>query len=229
MRDMADPKPVRRSGVLAEWNDERGFGFITPTDGTRRVFAHISEFPKDGPRPSAGDELSFVVGAGGDGRRQALGVEILNSARLARAEAVRRSAAEHRRAPIRWLPIAVVPAFAILFVLVAVTWPVPLWVIVLYPAMSAATFGLYALDKAAALGRGWRTRETTLQLAAVLGGWPGAILAQQFLRHKNRKVAFQAAFWCLVVLNIAILLVIVWYRGPLMEVLAQLGRVLAGG
>ncbi len=225
---MAVPSPQRRSGVLADWSDERGFGFIMPSDGGRRVFAHISEFAKDAPRPASGDELSFVVGAGGDGRQQAVSIETIHSARAALQEIERRRPVERHRGRISWLPIYVVPVFTILFVLIAVYWRMPLWAVLLYPCMSAATFALYLLDKRAALGGGWRTREATLQVAALLGGWPGAIFAQQILRHKNRKPSFQAAFWCIVVLKIAILLVIVWYEGPMAVFFEQLGNWFSG-
>ena len=224
---MADPNRIRRSGVLADWNEERGYGFVEPNDGSRRVFVHISEFRADAPRPSDGDELAFAVGAGRDGRRQAVEVELLHSARAARA-AIDRQRSTRRRAPIRWLPVAVVPLFTVLFVLLASYWRMPLWAVVLYPAMSVATFALYYLDKRAAVDSRRRTRETTLQIAALLGGWPGAILAQQLLRHKNRKASFQAAFWCLVVLNAAILLVVVWYQGPMAAFFEEFGRRFAG-
>ena len=47
-----------------------------------------------------------------------------------------------------------------------------------------------------------RTPERTLQGLAVIGGWPGALLAQGLLRHKNRKAAFQRVFWLCVIANI---------------------------
>jgi len=38
-----------------------------------------------------------------------------------------------------------------------------------------------------------------------VGGWPGALIAQQTLRHKSRKESFRAVFWVTVVLNCAVL------------------------
>ncbi len=38
---------------------------------------------------------------------------------------------------------------------------------------------------------------------ALAGGWPGALLAQQWLRHKSAKQEFRAVFWATVVLNVA--------------------------
>jgi cold shock CspA family protein len=58
-------------GTLAKWNDDRGFGFITPTRGGPEVFAHISAFPRDGQRPRLGERLSFEIGIGKDGKQQA--------------------------------------------------------------------------------------------------------------------------------------------------------------
>jgi uncharacterized membrane protein YsdA (DUF1294 family) len=74
-------------------------------------------------------------------------------------------------------------------------------VIATYSAVSMWTFLVYWIDKSAAkLGR-WRTKESTLLLLGVAGGWPGAVLAQRVVRHKSRKRSFQVAFWGTVVMN----------------------------
>ena len=62
---------MRIEGTLTKWNDDRGFGFITPTQGGPEVFAHISAFPRDGQRPRLGERLSFEIGIGKDGKQQA--------------------------------------------------------------------------------------------------------------------------------------------------------------
>lgn len=69
--------------------------------------------------------------------------------------------------------------------------------------MSLLTFVVYAWDKAAAQAQRWRTAESTLHLMALAGGWPGALLAQQWLRHKSAKREFRVVFWATVVLNVA--------------------------
>jgi uncharacterized membrane protein YsdA (DUF1294 family) len=43
---------------------------------------------------------------------------------------------------------------------------------------------------------------------ALLCGWPGALLAQQVLRHKSAKGEFRAVFWVTVVLNTGALVVL---------------------
>ena len=40
-------------------------------------------------------------------------------------------------------------------------------------------------------------------LLGLLCGWPGALLAQQWLRHKTAKRSFQLVFWITVVVNMA--------------------------
>jgi uncharacterized membrane protein YsdA (DUF1294 family) len=69
-------------------------------------------------------------------------------------------------------------------------------------AASLLAFLAYALDKSAARRGAWRTSEGTLHMLAVVGGWPGALLAQQLLRHKSTKAEFRAVFWFTVVLNV---------------------------
>ena len=77
--------------------------------------------------------------------------------------------------------------------------------LLLYLAASAASIVVYAVDKSAARDGRWRVSESTLHLLAIVGGWPGALLAQQVFRHKSRKPSFQAAFLLTVVLNCAFL------------------------
>lgn len=71
--------------------------------------------------------------------------------------------------------------------------------------MSCVTFIAYAFDKSAAIKGRQRTPEQTLHLLELLGGWPGALIAQNLFRHKSRKASFQIAFWAIVLLNCAAL------------------------
>jgi uncharacterized membrane protein YsdA (DUF1294 family) len=75
--------------------------------------------------------------------------------------------------------------------------PVPF----LYVIASGITFAAYGFDKSAATNKRWRTRESTLHVLSVLGGWPGALIAQQMFRHKSRKLEFQVFFWLSVAIN----------------------------
>ena len=93
-------------------------------------------------------------------------------------------------------------------VLLDVVWGVPAVAGVLYAVMSLVTFVVYAVDKAAARHRRRRVAEKTLHLLALAGGWPGALVAQQTLRHKTIKASFRATFWCTVAGNLALLAVL---------------------
>jgi cold shock CspA family protein len=65
---------VRTHGTLTRWNDDRGFGFITPARGDAQIFVHVSAFPRDGGRPRLNELISFEVEAGPDGRQRAVRV-----------------------------------------------------------------------------------------------------------------------------------------------------------
>ena len=55
---------------------------------------------------------------------------------------------------------------------------------------STTSIVLYAYDKIAAQRGTWRIAEATLHGVSLLGGWPGATLAQSMFRHKCRKAEF---------------------------------------
>lgn len=69
------------------------------------------------------------------------------------------------------------------------------WILTLYGVMSFVTFLAYGWDKLSAKRGGRRVRERNLHLAALLGGWPGALTGQRVFRHKTRKRSFQRVFW----------------------------------
>lgn len=78
-------------------------------------------------------------------------------------------------------------------------------VLLFYLGMSLLTYLIYYLDKSAARSGSWRTKESTLHLLSLLGGWPGAWFAQQQFRHKTRKQPFRLIFWLTVLANLGIL------------------------
>lgn len=94
---------------------------------------------------------------------------------------------------------AALAAMALLAALDLLPWPLP-WLAL---AASLVSVVLYWRDKRASRRRGWRTPENTLHLWALLGGWPGALWAQQRFRHKTGKREFRRVFWLTVMLNIA--------------------------
>jgi len=70
--------------------------------------------------------------------------------------------------------------------------------------MSLACFVAYGWDKRRAANGGRRVPESTLQLLAFFGGWPGALIGQRHFRHKTKKLSFLIVFWVVVVVHVAI-------------------------
>lgn len=79
----------------------------------------------------------------------------------------------------------------------------PLQILIGYLSVSLFTYLVYAWDKSAAKRHAWRVRERNLHLLALFGGWPGALIAQQQLRHKSLKQPFRSICWLTVGLNLA--------------------------
>jgi uncharacterized membrane protein YsdA (DUF1294 family)/cold shock CspA family protein len=181
---------MRCQGRVASWKDDRGFGFIAPDDGGELVFVHISSFTNRQRRP-AGDELvAYDLATDGHGRLQAKAVSFVGD-----------GAAPVSRPGRTNFPLLFAACFLLSVCTAVLTGWLPLEVLVIYIAASLITFFAYALDKSSAVRRQRRTAESTLHLFAILGGWPGAVAAQHFLRHKSSKRSFQVAFWVTVMLN----------------------------
>ena len=69
---------MRIEGTLKKWNEARGFGFISPTQGGQEIFVHVSAFPRDGGgRPALDEVICFEIVVDRNGRKQAVKVERL--------------------------------------------------------------------------------------------------------------------------------------------------------
>ena len=76
------------------------------------------------------------------------------------------------------------------------------WPLTVYAGMSILTFVVFASDKRRATRGQWRISENMLHLLELLGGWPGALLASQLLRHKRRKMSYQVILGLIVLLHL---------------------------
>ena len=185
---------MRSKGRITSWNDARGYGFIAPADGGKQVFVHIRAFANRNLRPEKNASLSYTLSADRQGRPCAADA-ILAGDRSPRTTA-------RRTVP---LPVMGAAVFSGLLVAAVLMEKLPDWMLALYVFASLFTFLVYALDKTAARKGTWRTQESTLHLLALAGGWPGALVAQQQLRHKSRKRSFRAMFRVTVMVNCAAL------------------------
>ena len=186
---------MRFEGLLKSWNDERGFGFLEPLRGGEEVFVHIKAFRVRSERPEAGQAMSFEVEVGPEGKRRAKNVQRIRSGRLSRRKP--------REAPYQRgiVTLIAIPLFVILYLVVSALWQPPLLIAAVYVLASSITYLAYRSDKSAARRNAQRTPESTLHFLALMGGWPGALLAQQILHHKTIKEEFRTVFWTTVILN----------------------------
>ena len=181
---------MRHQGRIAKWNDERGFGFISPSKGGGSVFVHISSFPRSDRRPSVNEAVSYTLAFDSHGRPQANDVRFVVRTR---------SASPTRRIPAA--PITFAVSFLVAVTALAASGRLEMSWLVLYYGASIITYGVYARDKTAARNARRRTPESTLHLLSLVGGWPGALVAQALLRHKTRKPSFLIGYWLTVIVN----------------------------
>jgi uncharacterized membrane protein YsdA (DUF1294 family)/cold shock CspA family protein len=182
---------MRFAGRITEWNDAKGFGFVVPNGGGTRAFVHISEFPKRCRRPVVGDLISYLPVVDGRNRTNAQQIQPAG----AKAQPVRR--------PSR-VPRAALGLGALAFASIACfTGVLPLVLLGIYVGASTVSYVMYGWDKSSAQKGVSRTPESSLHMADFLGGWPGALIAQQQFRHKTIKQPFQFVFWMTVALNVA--------------------------
>lgn len=188
---------MRFSGIVKSWNDDRGFGFIEADQGGQEIFFHIKAFPPRAGRPQLQQKVAFEIELNNEGKMRARNIEVV---RQARTRTSRRG-----DPPAQWgtTSLFAIPAFVLVYFIVAFVWRVPGWFAAVYVVASLVCLAAYASDKSAAVSGHWRTAERTLLLLGLAGGWPGALIAQQVLRHKSNKASFRSAFWSTVVLNVA--------------------------
>ncbi|MBS4155309.1 cold shock and DUF1294 domain-containing protein [Cobetia sp. MC34] len=175
-------------GRLTRWNDDKGFGFITPASGGKDVFAHISAYQGRG-RPKASAQVHYQLGMDDNNRPRAIRFRTHGAGASSTSAGVM----------FAWLMALVVA------VVLGAGWQqghLPWMLPAAYLGMSLVTYLVYRVDKQAAAQDEWRVAESTLHLMELVCGWPGALIAQQSLRHKTRKTSYRFVFWCAVLLNI---------------------------
>ncbi|NP_001306212.1 cold shock protein 1-like [Camelina sativa] len=70
-----DQSVVRSTGKVSWFSDIKGYGFVTPDDGSVELFVHQSSIASDGFRSlTVGDSVEFTVAEGSDGKTKAVDV-----------------------------------------------------------------------------------------------------------------------------------------------------------
>ena len=169
-----------QTAKIVEWNYQKGFGFLQV--GQKRIFLHRRDFAENHKRPAIGDVVRFTMGKDAKGRPCAQNAAHVNDGGRITLPSVLLLAC-----------LLVLPVIALFRRGADFRW-VGAYVLVL----AAVSYGCYALDKRRARAQEWRISEAGLHLTELLGGWPGAFLAQRRLRHKISKPSYQFVFWLIV-------------------------------
>jgi uncharacterized membrane protein YsdA (DUF1294 family)/cold shock CspA family protein len=195
---------MKLKGTLIEWHDDKGFGFIAPGAGGADVFAHISVFQNRSRRPQSGDEVIYHPVKLADGKFRAVSVSY-------RGDKIEKKVPQKFERRL-WVAMLLSLAFLITIMIFGFVSLIPWELVELYFVASIIALFMYWSDKSAARTGRWRTRESSLLLCGLIGGWPGALIAQQLFRHKSSKTKFQISFWGSVVVNCAGL---IWVLTPI--------------
>jgi len=191
---------MRTKGKITSWNDDKGFGFITPVAGGKQVFVHVKAFGNRNRRPGINQVVTYTLSADKQGRPRAINATLAGD-RLP------------QKSPRRNISPSMMGAtlFMVIVFLAACSARIPPLVFGLYVIAGLLAFVMYAVDKSAARKGAWRIQESTLHLLSLAGGWPGALVAQQTFRHKTKKQSFRSVFWLTVLVNTG---VFVWLLTP---------------
>ena len=191
---------MQQKGKITNWNDDKGFGFITPIGGGKQIFIHVNAFKNRGIRPKLNQIVSYDTSKDNRGRTCANNASRLGDRKPKKAKNNSST-----------LSIIIAFVFSVFLVLSVLATKMPALVIAVYFVVSLLTYIMYSVDKSAAQNGDWRTPESTLHFLSLSGGWPGALIAQQKLRHKSKKQPFRMVFWLTVILNFT---VFIWLLTP---------------
>jgi uncharacterized membrane protein YsdA (DUF1294 family)/cold shock CspA family protein len=181
---------MRQVGRLTQWKDDQGYGFITPNDGGSLVFVNVNSFSNRQQRPLRNVVVRYTVVIDGKDRARAEDVEFVVDAGT--------EPATTSKGP----GILALAVFFLLFVANSVReGKLPVEVLALYLMASSLAFVFYRRDKAMAITHQRKIPENTLHLWSLIGGWPGAALAEKLVDHKSRKRSFQIVYWITIALN----------------------------
>lgn len=205
-------------GIIKSWKADKGFGFIQPSGGGNDIFIHLRDLQHSNYQPQQGDDICYKVVADKDGKVRAYDAFIKGQeiSPLHRKKNFKKNQPQKQKITRKdrlgmpsKLVIAIIPfVFSILLIKEQRNFT-PFFA---YLIMSLATFFIYAIDKTKAHKNEWRISESTLHLFELLGGWPGALITQHVIRHKNKKTSFQITFWIIILIHLAIWFNLVFFK-----------------
>jgi len=85
--------------------------------------------------------------------------------------------------------------------------------IVILAAWNVIVFTMYGIDKCKAKRSSWRISEKTLLLSTTLMGGIGALLGMSVFRHKTKHLKFKLGVPLLLIVNIVIVAIYIYFIG----------------
>ena len=205
---------MQLSGTVVFWRDDKGFGFVLCEQNQQKLFFHIRDLVSGNARPQVGDKINFSLQQDKQGRDIAASWSFTSDKTLTCPKPYRLPVSDDA------IDIRYANQIALLFrlsflaaVVIALLYGQLIYVLpLLYVEASLFTYWLYKADKEAAIARhGNRLAEESLQLFSLIGGWPGAYIAQQQLAHKRSKIPFRREFGFVIAGNA---LLVMWLLSP---------------
>jgi len=175
-------RPAHQARVV-EWIPDKGYGWLNWQG--KRLFIHQRDIGSRRNFPKRGDLIEFVLGCDAQGRTCAVNAVNLSAVSTG------------------WLAsLLILPLMLALPVYALHRAGLEAWMLpIALTVPSSFTYMAYASDKRRARRGAWRISETTLHMLELLGGWPGAWLAQRRFGHKCSKTSYQLTFWAIVFLH----------------------------
>ena len=184
---------MSNQGKIITWNDEKGFGFVKPLKGNAKIFIHISAFNDGKLRPEINQKVTYELSVDKQGRKSAVKI-------------ARTSDRKIKKQRVKNSSISIITAITFLIIVGSIIFIKQASFLILYAyiTFSLVTFLIYGWDKSAAKKNHWRTPENNLHFLSLIGGWPGALMAQEIFRHKSKKQPFRMIFWLTIIVNISV-------------------------
>lgn len=207
----------KHHGTIANFDNERKFGFIQFDNKNRQIFFHVSRF-KAGRNPNIGEQVLFDIGQDKQGRPVAINIQEAQFVAQKQQERKQKQQAykayqerqEQKHGQLNLL-CGVSVVYLLILAIVLLMSGLSLKLLGVYFIMGIVSFFIYYQDKVKAQNNQWRIPENTLHTIDVLGGWIGATFAHKLLNHKATKADFRVVFYITVALNIIGFLALVFY------------------
>ncbi|MCL9780843.1 cold shock and DUF1294 domain-containing protein [Vibrio sp. S4M6] len=171
------------TGIVTEWNENKGYGYISVNNQPIKIFFHISDFSGHSLRPQVSEHVIFSLTKDNSGNLRAVDIKRPIVFNFSIALAI-------------WFATMVVGSIYLL--------NYPIIVIDYLLLISGFTYVLYAFDKSLSSSDNWQVPELVFHVFTLAGGWPGAVLAQSFLRHRPLSLSYLPTFWFTVIANVTL-------------------------